>query len=66
LLGRLNLAVMQKIYGKINGRDCFDPLEAWSNKLNIAERRYSAPKCTGIILKTIAGEPDVDKICTSR
>ncbi|MGO9478357.1 MAG: IS1 family transposase [Limisphaerales bacterium] len=64
LLGRLNLAVMQKIYGTINGKDCFDPLEAW-NRLNIVARRYSPPKCTGIKLKTVAGEPDVDKICTS-
>ena len=64
LLGRLNLAVMQKIYGSVNGRDILDPLEAW-NKLNMVDRRYSPPKCTGVRLKTIAGEPDVDKICTS-
>jgi hypothetical protein len=63
LLGRLNLAVMQKIYGSINGKDNFDPLAAWNTLDPI--RRYSPPKCTGIKLKTVAGEPDVDKICTS-
>jgi len=63
LLGRLNLAVMQKIYGTINGKDNFDPLEAW-NRLDPI-RRYSPPRCTGIKLRTVAGEPDVDKICTS-
>jgi transposase-like protein/IS1 family transposase len=55
LLGRLNLAVMQKIYGvdetRIEHDDRF--------------RRYGPPKCTGIKLKTVAGEPDIDKICTS-
>jgi transposase-like protein/IS1 family transposase len=55
LLGRLNLAVMQKIYGKPeNTLEKIDP-----------NHRYSQPKCTGIKLKTIAGLPDVDKICTS-
>ena len=55
LLGRLNLAVMQKIYGKNN-----NPLQ-----LVDPNHRYSQPKCTGIKLRTCAGEPDVDKICTS-
>ncbi len=55
LLGRLNLAVMQKIYGS-QGK----PL----NQVD-PNHRYSQPKCTGIKLKTIAGEPDIDKICTS-
>lgn len=55
LLGRLNLAVMQKIYGKPESK------EEWDDRI----RRYSPPRCTGIKLKTIAGEPDVDKICTS-
>jgi len=55
LLGRLNLAVMQKIYGKPDNK--FD----WDDTI----RRYSPPKCTGIKLKTVAGAPDVDKICTS-
>ncbi|MGB7748385.1 MAG: IS1 family transposase [Verrucomicrobiia bacterium] len=55
LLGRLNLAVMQKIYGKPDNQ--FD----WDDRI----RRYAPPKCTGIKLKTVAGEPDVDKICTS-
>jgi IS1 family transposase len=55
LLGRLNFAVMQKIYGSTNATLAkVDP-----------NHRYSQPKCTGIKLKTIAGEPDVDKICTS-
>ena len=55
LLGRLNLAVMQKIYGKPESTlEKADP-----------NHRYSQPKCTGIKLKTCAGEPDVDKICTS-
>jgi IS1 family transposase len=57
LLGRLNLAVMQKIYGK-------SPDEIMLRGLN-PNHRYSQPKCTGIKLKTCAGEPDVDKICTS-
>jgi len=55
LLGRLNLAVMQKIYGRPDNK--FD----WDDTI----RRYSPPKCTGIKLKTVADEPDVDKICTS-
>jgi IS1 family transposase len=55
LLGRLNYAVMQKIYGS-QGK----PL----NQVD-PNHRYSQPKCTGIKLKTIAGDPDVDKICTS-
>jgi len=63
LLGRLNLAVMQKIYGTLNGKDNFDPLANWNSFDPI--RRYSPPQCTGIKLKTVAGEPDVDKICTS-
>ena len=55
LLGRLNFAVMQKIYGSQGHTlDRINP-----------NHRYSQPKCTGIKLKTIAGEPDVDKICTS-
>ena len=46
---------MQKIYGSTNATLAkVDP-----------NHRYSQPKCTGIKLKTIAGEPDVDKICTS-
>jgi len=55
LLGRLNLAVMQKIYGKNN-----NPLQ-----LVDPNHRYSQPKCTGIRLETVAGAPDIDKICTS-
>ena len=55
LLGRLNYAVMQKVYGKHqNPLDKFNP-----------NHRYSQPKCTGIELRTIAGVPDVNKICTS-
>jgi IS1 family transposase/transposase-like protein len=55
LLGRLNYAVMQKIYGSTNVTLAkVDP-----------NHRYSQPKCTGIKLLTIAGVPDVDKICTS-
>jgi IS1 family transposase/transposase-like protein len=55
LLGRLNFAVMQKLYGSQD-----KPL----NKVD-PNHRYSQPKCTGIKLKTCAGNPDVDKICTS-
>lgn len=55
LLGRVNLAVMQKIYGRADYTlSKVDP-----------NHRYSQPKCTGIKLKTCAGDPDVDKICTS-
>jgi IS1 family transposase len=57
LLGRLNLAVMQKIYGRIG--------DGQTTKQADPNHRYSQPKCTGIKLKTCAGEPDVDKICTS-
>lgn len=57
LLGRLNLAVMQKIYGKSDGEHILKGIDP--------NHRYSQPKCTGIKLKTCAGEPDVDKICTS-
>jgi IS1 family transposase len=55
LLGRLNLAVMQKIYG------------SYDHTLQKSDpnHRYSQPKCTGIKLKTVAGAPDIDKICTS-
>jgi transposase-like protein/IS1 family transposase len=55
LLGRLNLAVMQKIYGS---RDA-------TAQASDPNHRYSQPKCTGIKLKTVAGAPDIDKICTS-
>jgi IS1 family transposase/transposase-like protein len=61
LLGRLNLAVMQKVYGR--KKPGIDPLDNWNSPDPI--RRYSPPKCTGIRLKTCAGEPDIDKICTS-
>ena len=52
---RANFAVMQKIYGTPElTKSNVDP-----------NHRYSQPQCTGVKLKTIAGEPDVDKICTS-
>jgi IS1 family transposase/transposase-like protein len=55
LQGRVNLAVMQKIYGSLESlKGASDP-----------NHRYSQPKCTGIKLKTIAGTPDIEKICTS-
>ena len=57
LLGRLNLAGGQKIYGKSDG-------EAGGRSID-SNHRYSQPRCTGIKLKTVAGLPDVDKICTS-
>lgn len=57
LLGRLNLAVMQKIYGRSDGESVLRGIDP--------NHRYSQPKCTGIKLKTCAGAPDVDKICTS-
>jgi transposase-like protein/IS1 family transposase len=55
LLGRLNFAVMQKIYGS---------QDKTLQSIN-PNHRYSQPKCTGIKLKTVEGTPDVDKICTS-
>lgn len=57
MLGRLNLAVMQKIYGKSDGENILKGI--------LTSHRYSQPKCTGVKLKTVAGDPDVDKICTS-
>jgi len=57
LLGRLNLAVMQKIYGRSDGEKVLRGIDP--------NHRYSQPKCTGVILRTVAGEPDIDKICTS-
>ena len=59
LLGRLNLAVMQKIYRSPDGRltsnwNTLDPI-----------RRYSPARCVGVKLEIRAGEPDVDKITTS-
>jgi IS1 family transposase len=57
LLGRLNLAVMQKTYSKNTSESillCVD-----------TNYRYSQPKCTGIKLTITAGPPDIDKICTS-
>jgi hypothetical protein len=46
---------MQKIYGS---------QDKTLQSIN-PNHRYSQPKCTGIKLKTVAGTPDVDKICTS-
>jgi len=48
---------MQKIYGKSDGETVLQTTEY--------NHRYSPPKCTGIKLKITAGDPDVDKICTS-
>lgn len=53
--GRTDYAVMQKIYKTFgNALDVPDPI-----------RRYSAPKCVGVTVEMLAGEPDTDKICTS-
>ena len=56
LLGRLNLAEMQKNYGSTS--------ESNESKID-PNHRYSQPRCPGIKLKTVAGTPDLNKICTS-
>jgi hypothetical protein len=48
---------MQKIYGRSDGEKVLRGIDP--------NHRYSQPKCTGVILRTVAGEPDIDKICTS-
>lgn len=53
--GDVDYAVMQKIYEATPGTvNVIDPI-----------RRYSAPRCVGVEIKHISGEPDTDKICTS-
>jgi transposase-like protein/IS1 family transposase len=52
---RANFAVMQKIYGT----------EEIRNTPSNPNHRYSQPLCTGVKVEIRAGEPDVDKICTS-
>jgi transposase-like protein/IS1 family transposase len=53
--GRADYAVMQKIYALPHqDLDVIDPI-----------RRYSAPKCIGVDIEMLSGDPDPDKICTS-
>jgi hypothetical protein len=48
----IDYAMLQKLYGLPEG-------------LTQQERRYSPPVCTGIEIRTIAGDPDPDEISTS-
>jgi IS1 family transposase len=63
MLERLDFATMQKIYGTVNGRNSYDPLEDW-NRPDPA-RRYSPPQCIGFKIRIQAGAPRRDRINTS-